>query len=123
MKKEYHFYVYIVSNFSRTTLYIGFTNDIIRRTIEHKYGCGSEFTKKYKLNFLIYYEEYQFVDEAIAREKQLKGWKRDKKVKLIKSVNPKIIDLSDELFKECEIGREEIGEYLEAIRERNGLQY
>jgi len=69
MKKEYHFYVYIISNFKRTVLYIGFTNNIIRRIIEHKNELFSGFSKKYKLKYLVYFEEYRYVDQAISREK------------------------------------------------------
>ena len=100
MKKDYIFYVYIISNYERSTFYIGFSNNIVRRTIEHKYGLGSEFSKKYKLRYLVYYEEYQYVDEAIAREKEIKKWRREKKNKLIESLNPKWLDLSKDWLNE-----------------------
>ena len=112
MKKEYHFYVYIMSNHERTTLYIGFTNHITRRIIEHKFELVSGFTKKYKLKYLIYFEEYQYVDQAIMREKELKGWIRKKKIDLIKNINPNMKDLSEELFKNYGITEEEIKEYI-----------
>ncbi len=112
MKKEYHFYVYIMSNYERTTFYIGFTNHIVRRVIEHKFGLGSDFTKKYKLKYLIYFEEYQYVDQAIMREKELKGWIRKKKLNLIKEVNPEMKDLGKELFKDYGITEEEAKKYL-----------
>ncbi len=112
MNEEYSFYVYIVLNYFRTTFYIGFTNDLIRRTIEHKYELGSKFTKKYKLKYLVYFEEYQYADEAISREKELKGWTRKKKIELIKSVNPQMKNLSKELFNESGISEEKIKEYI-----------
>lgn len=112
MKKEYHFYIYIISNHGRTTFYIGFTNNIVRRIIEHKHGLGSIFTKKYKLYYLIYYEEYQYADQAISREKELKGWTRKKKIELIKKQNPQMEDLNKKLFHDCDISDEEIKEYL-----------
>lgn len=92
--------MYIMSNFKRTVLYIGVTNNLFRRVIEHKYELGSKFTRKYKLKHLIYYEEYQYIQEAIVREKQLKGWLREKKINLIKSKNFELKDLSEELLKD-----------------------
>lgn len=118
MKREYQFYVYIVSNYERTTFYIGFTNDIIRRIIEHKNGIGSNFTKRYKLKHLVYYEIYQYADQAIAREKEIKKWRREKKMNLIKNINPKMKDLSEELFKDLEISKEDIKEILDCIIEQ-----
>jgi len=88
-----------MSNFKRTVLNIGVCNDILRRLIEHKYELGSVFTRKYKLKHLIYYEEYKYIQEAIQREKELKGWLREKKIKLIKEDNPGMEDLSKELLK------------------------
>jgi len=116
MKREYHFYVYIMSNYERTVFYIGFTNHIIRRIIEHQFGLGSSFTKKYKLKYLVYFEEYQYVDTAITREKKLKGWTRKKKLDLIKSVNPEMKDLSKELFRDYGISEGEIREYVKEIQ-------
>jgi len=115
--EEYSFFVYIISNHSRTTFYIGFTNDIIRRIIEHKYGFGSKFAKMYNLQYLIYFEEYQYADEAITREKELKGWIRKKKIELIKKINPKMNDLSEKLFKDTGITENDIIEYIQLIKE------
>ncbi len=81
-----------------TTLYVGVTNSVERRAFEHKNGKGGYFTSKYKLNKLIYYEEFEYVNDAIAREKELKGWSRKKKDKLIKGLNPLWTDLSDEWY-------------------------
>ncbi|MBI2707649.1 MAG: GIY-YIG nuclease family protein [Proteobacteria bacterium] len=87
------FYVYIMTNISKT-LYIGVTNDLLRRISEHKSGLHKGFAKKYKINQLLYYEIYPYVLEAIQRDKSLKHWKREKKVQLIESVNPHWEDLS-----------------------------
>ena len=81
-------FVYILTNKNKTTLYIGVTNDLNRRLKEHQSGNGSKFTKKYGLEYLIYFEEFNIIELAIAREKQLKGWTRIKKNKLIESINP-----------------------------------
>ena len=72
------YYVYILTNFNNKVLYIGVTNDLNRRIYEHKNKLIDGFTKKYNVNKLVYYEEYKDVNEAISREKQLKGWKRQK---------------------------------------------
>ena len=97
MIKVYQYWVYIMSNKTRSVLYIGITNDLYRRYSEHKAGEISGFTKKYKCHFLVYYEEYNLVDDAIAREKELKGWRREKKDKLIITVNPQMEDLAERL--------------------------
>ena len=87
------FYVYIMTNVART-LYVGITNNIERRVWEHKQGLMEGFTKQYGLTQLVYLAETNDVREAIAREKQLKGWKRAKKVALIEEMNPYWEDLS-----------------------------
>ena len=87
------YYTYIMSSANNTTLYIGVTNDILRRVAEHKQGETSCFTQKYKCKKLVYYESFSEIDQAIAREKQLKGWLRSKKDALIDSVNPERNDL------------------------------
>jgi len=89
-----NYYVYIMTNKSRT-LYIGVTNDLIRRVYEHKNHLIEGFTKKYQITKLVYYEETNDIQEAISREKQLKGWLRKKKIDLIESINPDWQDLSD----------------------------
>jgi putative endonuclease len=71
------------------------TNDLIRRVYEHKQGIGSTFTSKYRISRLVYYETCADVREAIAREKQIKGWLRSKKIALIESANPEWNDLSE----------------------------
>ncbi|MBU1684132.1 GIY-YIG nuclease family protein [Patescibacteria group bacterium] len=115
-KREYHFYIYIMSNYQRSTFYIGFTNNIIRRVIEHKHELGSYFTKKYKLKYLVYFEEYQYVNQALAREKELKGWIREKKINLIKQFNLSMKDLGSELLKDFGITAEETRKYIDEIK-------
>ncbi len=92
------FFVYIVTNKNRSTLYIGITNDLKRRLFEHRGGEIPGFTAQYRLNRLIYFESFPDPASAIAREKQLKGWRREKKVKLIEIENPLWRDLSAEWF-------------------------
>ena len=87
------YYVYIMTNASHT-LYTGVTNDLQRRVHEHKSGIGSVFTEKYRITRLVYYEAYNDIRNAIAREKQIKGWRRSKKVVLIESQNPEWRDIS-----------------------------
>ena len=93
-------YVYIMSNYGLTTLYIGVTSDLERRVLEHKIGIGSDFTKRYKLTRLVYFEEGELIEDAIAREKQLKRWHREWKWNLIKSMNPTLEDLSESWYDE-----------------------
>jgi putative endonuclease len=76
------------------TLYTGFCNDIYIRALQHKNGEGGAFTKRYKCDRLVYYKQFRYVFSAIRAEKQIKGWKRGKKVTLIESVNPKWQDLA-----------------------------
>ena len=83
-----NYYVYILTNKTHSTLYIGVTNNLISRVYEHKTGAVEGFTKKYNVHKLIYFEQTTDVESAILREKQLKGWTRAKKENLINSVNP-----------------------------------
>ncbi len=87
MPREHRYYVYILSSKSRT-LYVGVTNDLFHRIEQHRNGELDGFTKKYKIHRLVYFERFQYVDNAIAREKELKGWLRDKKIALINEQNP-----------------------------------
>jgi len=80
------YYVYIATNRTRT-LYTGVTNDLQRRHSEHNAGMSS-FTTKYHIDRIVYYETFMDINAAIAREKQIKGWRRSKKEALIESVNP-----------------------------------
>ena len=97
MNNTHQYWVYIMSNKTRTVLYIGITNDLYRRYIEHKQEVIKGFTQKYKCHDLLYYEEYKMVDEAIEREKELKSWRREKKERLIIASNPEKRDLAEEL--------------------------
>lgn len=90
-------YIYIQSNFTRSTLYIGVTANLSERSYQHKIGEGSNFTTKFKCTDLIYYEFYESIEEAILREKQLKKWNREWKINLIKEKNPELKDLFDEV--------------------------
>ena len=91
------FFVYILSNRRRGVLYIGLTNDLIRRLSEHKAKLVPGFTKTYGVVMLVYYEEYSSVMEARAREATLKRWRRPWKIALIDKFNPDWRDLADEL--------------------------
>ncbi|MFA4916834.1 MAG: GIY-YIG nuclease family protein [Syntrophales bacterium] len=90
-------YVYILSNYGRTTFYIGVTNDLHRRLEEHKNSVGSVFTSHYQCKDLLYFEHFDSIVDAIAREKQLKNWHREWKLNLILSLNPELKDLSDDI--------------------------
>lgn len=81
-------YIYILTNTYRTTFYIGITSDLSKRIIEHANGVASKFTKKYSVKDLIYYEEFSDINQAIAREKQLKNWHKAWKLNLIRETNP-----------------------------------
>ena len=117
MQKEYNFYIYILTNYSKTVLYVGFTNNIIRRIIEHKNDLGCKFTRKYKLKNLVYFEQCEDVYRAMEREKEVKGWRREKKINLVKGVNPNLNDLSNKLFKNDGITEQIIKETVKELRE------
>ena len=91
------YYVYIMTNRTRR-LYIGVTNDLGRRVYEHKHRRVPGFTSKYFLERLVYFEDTDDIGAAIAREKELKGWRRSKKIALIQKVNPQWSDLSRDLI-------------------------
>ncbi len=91
--REYHFYVYILASRSRT-LYIGFTNNIFVRVAQHRKKWIGSFTTQYNIDRLVYYEHFQYVNNAIAREKELKNWLRERKIELIESSNPTWQDLA-----------------------------
>lgn len=94
MHEEKNYYVYIMTNHENTVLYTGVTNSLFRRVMEHKEGKIKGFTEKYKLTNLVYYEHYKYIDQAIAREKQIKAGSRKKKEELINTINPEWKDLS-----------------------------
>jgi putative endonuclease len=91
------YFVYIMTNRGHT-LYIGVTNDLERRVYEHKHRLVAGFTSRYAIDRLVYFEEHCDVQVAIAREKELKGWRRARKIALIESMNPAWRDLSREWF-------------------------
>ena len=92
--KDHEYFVYTMSSRSGT-LYIGMTNSIYRRALQHKRGDIEGFTSKYHCNRLVYYESFDDVHRAIGREKQLKGWTGAKKIALIESRNPRWEDLAE----------------------------
>jgi len=99
------YYVYILASKSRV-LYTGVTSDLYRRVAEHKHKQVPGFTARYNVHRLVYYEEYSRVSDAIAREKQIKGWLRQKKVALIEAHNPRWNDLSEGWYSEYGDGTE-----------------
>jgi putative endonuclease len=90
------YYVYILTNKTNRVLYTGVTNNLERRIYEHKNKITQGFTSKYNLTKLVYYEATNDVNSAIAREKQIKGWLRIRKIKLIETINPQWKDLSED---------------------------
>ena len=88
-------FVYILSNWDYSVLYIGVTSNLPKRLYEHRHGLVDGFTKKYNVHKLVYYEEASYMRSALEREKQLKSWTRAKKNALIQTVNPEWKDLSD----------------------------
>jgi putative endonuclease len=92
-KREYHFYVYILSSRSRT-LYIGVTNALRSRVLEHREKVPGSFTARYNIDRLVYFERFKYINNAIARERELKDWNRAKKVALITTKNPTWEDLA-----------------------------
>ncbi len=95
MSAEKHYYVYVMASRS-LNLYTGVTNSVYRRALQHKNGEIDGFTKKYKINRLVYYEVFEHIGNAIAREKQVKAWTRTKRLALIKSTNPTWQDLAED---------------------------
>ena len=98
LDNRYH--VYIITNKIRTVLYVGVTNDLPQRLIEHYLNRGKPktFAGRYNCYFLVYYEGFKYIDEAIAMEKKIKKWSRQKKNKLIASINKELESLNHELF-------------------------
>ena len=92
--KEYNFWVYILFNDRAKATYIGVTNNLERRMIEHKMGLVPGYTKQHNIDKLAYFEHYQYIYDAIAREKALKKWNRAWKYRLIETMNPEWNDLA-----------------------------
>ncbi len=91
------YYVYILASKKYGTLYIGVTNNLLKRVYQHKESLVDGFTKKYGIHKLVYYEQHEDINHAILREKQIKKWRRDWKINLIESENPQWLDLYLEL--------------------------
>jgi putative endonuclease len=98
MKRDFLPCVYIMTNKNNRVLYTGVTSNLFKRVAEHRDKIVAGFTSRYNVNKLVYYEEYATMAEAIAREKQIKGGSRQKKLDLIRSRNPEWKDLYDEFF-------------------------
>jgi len=106
MARDYNFWVYIITNRHDSVLYIGMTNDLVRRVSEHRSGEIHGFTSAYRCHKLLYYEHFTAVQDAIGRETQLKKWSRAKKVALIATMNPRWDDLAPQILgQESEMSR------------------
>ena len=92
--RSHSYYVYILTNWNKKVMYVGMTNNLKRRLSEHKNKTVEGFTKRYNIHMLVYYEHTTDVNEAIAREKQIKKWRREKKNNLVETLNPQWRDLS-----------------------------
>jgi putative endonuclease len=95
--QQRYYFVYIMTNRSKT-LYTGVTNGLVRRVYEHKTKVNDGFTSRYKIDRLAYYERYTSIHQALAREKQIKGWRRIRKIELIVSMNPTWADLAADWY-------------------------
>ena len=91
-----HYYVYLLTNWNNNVMYVGVTNDLMRRVHEHKSKDVRGFTHKYNVHKLVYYEETSDVHAALAREKEIKKWRREKKNRLVVELNPAWRDLSQD---------------------------
>jgi len=98
--RDYSFWVYIVTNRNHSVLYIGVTNSLSRRSWQHREGTGAAFPAAHGCTKLIYYEQYRDIRAAIARETPLKKWSRAKKVELINRLNPRWMDMGDQVLGE-----------------------
>jgi len=94
--RSHDYRVYILTNKHSTTLYIGITNNLTRRLSQHRRGETEGFTKRYQLNRLVWFEHFRNVNDAIACEKKLKGWRRSRKIALIEYTNPRWLDWSED---------------------------
>ncbi len=95
--KERAYFVYLMTNDTNNVIYTGVTNDLFRRTKQHKNGKGGKFTSRYHLTKLVYYEVFDYVDDAIAREKQIKGGSRQDKIDLVNDSNSDWEDLIEKI--------------------------
>lgn len=92
MHKQHLYFVYLLTNYNKTVLYTGVTNNLSRRLVEHFFEnqnpLSNKFTAAYNAFYLVYFEEFKYINDAIAREKEIKKWRREKKENLIKTINP-----------------------------------
>lgn len=95
--REYNFFVYLMASRLNGTLYCGVTNDLVRRVVEHREGTAEGFTAKYGVSRLVWFEQHSDINEAILREKRIKKWNREWKVRLIEERNPDWRDLAVDL--------------------------
>ena len=93
-----NYYVYIMTNKYRTVFYTGITSNLSQRIRRHASGIGSSFTSRYRLRYLLYFEEYSEVTQSIQREKQIKGWTRRRKLDLIRRFNPDMQFLNEQVW-------------------------
>lgn len=91
-------YVYIMTSENRFVLYTGVTNDLERRVAEHKAGMGGVFTRRYRVHYLVWYDDFPTMSEAIAAEKRIKAGSREGKLQLIRAMNPEWRDLSEDFL-------------------------
>ena len=91
------YYVYILTNLRRNVMYVGVTNNLENRVAQHRAGTGSAFTRRYRVDTLVYAEDYKYVEDAITREKEIKAWRRSKKDALVEAANPTWADLLETL--------------------------
>lgn len=89
------YYVYMMTNYNDNVIYVGVTNNLERRVLAHKSGLVPGFTARYKIKKLVYYEQTVSVEDAIRREKEIKKWRREKKNRLVETMNPDWVDLSN----------------------------
>jgi putative endonuclease len=97
-KIQHQYYIYILASQKNGTLYIGVTNDLERRVLEHKQKVNEGFSSRYNVNMLVYFESFQYINDAILREKRLKKWNRQRKINLIEEENKEWNDLSEDWY-------------------------
>jgi putative endonuclease len=107
MPRGHRYYIYLLTNKNDKVMYVGVTNNLERRLYEHKMKMVPGFTEKYNVNKLVYFEETDDVRSAIAREKEIKKWRREKKNNLVVAVNPEWMDLSEGWFEISPFGRDD----------------
>ena len=91
------YYVYILTSVNGKVMYVGVTNSLENRVAQHRSGEGGVFTRRYRVHTLVHAEEYRYIEDAIAREKEIKGWRRSKKDALVEATNPSWADLFETL--------------------------